>query len=111
VREEDYRGKPCHVIESIPRDSSYQYSKMLQWIDKATSVNYKIELYDKRGNHVKTMETLELKDVQGRLSPMVTKMTTLADGTFTTITVDRLEYDSAIPESVFTPRYLETGRP
>jgi hypothetical protein len=38
-------------------------------------------------------------------------MSTLADGTFTTINVDRLEYDSAIPESVFTPRYLETGRP
>jgi outer membrane lipoprotein-sorting protein len=111
VREEDYQGKPCYVIESTPRDSSYQYSKMTQWIDRATSVNYRIELYDRRGNHVKTMETLELRDVQGRLSPMVTKMTTLSDGTSTTITVDRLEYDSAIPESVFTPRYLETGRP
>jgi hypothetical protein len=111
LREEDYRGSPCYVIESTPRDRSYQYSKMIQWIDKANSVNYKIELYDRRGTHVKTLEILEFKDVQGRLSPMVTKMSTLTDGTFTTINVDRLEYDSAIPESVFTPRYLETGRP
>jgi hypothetical protein len=111
AREEDYRGKPCYVIESVPRDSAWQYSKMIQWIDKANSVSYKVELYDKRGNHVKTLEILELKDVQGRLSPMVTKMTTLTTGTSTTVTVDRLEYDSPIPESVFTPRYLETGRP
>jgi outer membrane lipoprotein-sorting protein len=111
AREEELRGRPCYVIESVPKDSSYQYSKMVQWIDKENSVNHKIELYDKRGTHVKTMETLELKDVQGRLSPMVSKMSSLADGTSTTITVDRLEYDSPIPESVFTPRYLETGRP
>jgi hypothetical protein len=111
LREEELRGKPCYVIESVPRDSSYQYSKMIQWIDRDNSVNYKIELYDKRGTHVKTMEILELRDVQGRLSPMVTKMSSLTEGTSTTITVDRLEYDSPIPESVFTPRYLETGRP
>ena len=111
AREEDCRGKPCYVIESVPRDSSWQYSKMVQWIDKENSVNYKIELYDKRGTHVKTLEILELRDVQGRLSPVVTKMTTLTAGTSTTVTVDRLEYDGHIPESVFTPRYLETGRP
>lgn len=111
AREEEFRGKPCYVIESVPRDSSYQYSRMIQWIDRDNSVNYKIELYDKRGTHVKTMEILEFKDVQGRLSPMVTKMSSLTEGTSTTVTVDRLEYDGAIPESVFTPRYLETGRP
>jgi outer membrane lipoprotein-sorting protein len=111
LREEEYRGKLCYVIESTPKNSSYQYSKMVQWIDKANSVNYKVELYDKRGTHVKTLEILELRDIQGRLSPMVTKMSTLTAGTSTTISVDRLEYDSPIPESVFTPRYLETGRP
>jgi outer membrane lipoprotein-sorting protein len=111
LREENLRGRRCYVIESIPKNSSYQYSKMVQWIDKETLVNHKIDLYDKRGTHVKTMEILELKDVQGRLSPMVTKMSALTEGTSTTMTVERLEYDSAIPESVFTPRYLETGRP
>jgi hypothetical protein len=111
AREEEFRGRPCYVIESVPKDNSYQYSKMIQWIDKENAVNHKIELYDRRGTHVKTMEILELKDVQGRLSPMVTKMSSLTEGTSTTVTVDRLEYDSPIPESVFTPRYLETGRP
>ncbi|MDR1904993.1 MAG: outer membrane lipoprotein-sorting protein [Treponema sp.] len=109
LREESLNGKSCYVIESIPRDSSYQYGKMLQWIDKGNSVNYRIELYDKRGNQVKLFEITELKDVQGRLTPMVTKMTTLNAGTSTTITVERIQYDSDIPERVFTTNYLETG--
>ncbi|MDR1574875.1 MAG: outer membrane lipoprotein-sorting protein [Treponema sp.] len=111
LREESLNGAPCYVIESVPRDTSYQYSKMVQWIDKATRVNHRVELYDRRGTLVKLLETLELRDVQGRLSPTLTKMSTLAAGTSTTITVEILKYDDPIPESVFTTRFLETGRP
>jgi hypothetical protein len=74
-------------------------------------VNYKVELYDRRGNQVKLLEILDLKDVQGRLTAMTTKMTTLAEGTSTTIKVDIIKYDENIPEGVFTTAFLETGRP
>lgn len=111
LREESLNGAACYVIESVPKDTSYQYSRMVQWIDKTTRVNHKVELYDRRGTPVKTLEILELKDVQGRLSPMLTKMSTLAAGTSTTITVEILKYDDPIPEGVFTTRFLETGRP
>jgi outer membrane lipoprotein-sorting protein len=110
LREENYNGKACYVIESRPKNSSYQYSKMVQWIDKANKVNYKVELYDKKGVHVKTLEILEFKDVQGYLSPVKTRMSTLGNGTTTTINVEILRYDAAIPEPVFTAAYLETGK-
>ncbi|MDR2211537.1 MAG: outer membrane lipoprotein-sorting protein [Spirochaetaceae bacterium] len=110
LREETYNGKPCYVIESRPKNSSYQYSKMVQWIEKSNSVNHKVELYDKRGVHVKTLEILELRDVQGRLSPIKTRMTTIEKGTNTTITVENLRYDQDIPEPVFSTSYLETGK-
>jgi outer membrane lipoprotein-sorting protein len=111
LREEKFRNADCYVIESIPKDSGYQYSKMIQYIDKANFVNYKIELYDKRGNHVKLLEILDLKDVQGNLTAMVTKMTTLAAGTSTSLNVEIIKYDENIPEGVFTTAFLETGRP
>jgi outer membrane lipoprotein-sorting protein len=111
IREEALRGAACYVIESAPKDTGYQYSKMIHYIDKATFVNYKIELYDKRGAQVKVFEVLDLKDVQGRLTPMTTKMTSLAAGTSTTINVDIIKYDEAVPDGVFTPAFLETGRP
>jgi outer membrane lipoprotein-sorting protein len=110
LREETLNGKACYVIESRPKNSSYQYSRMVQWIDKANWVNYKIELYDKRGAHIKTLEILELREIQGKLSPVKTRMTTLGAGTNTVINVEILRYDQNIPDAVFSTAYLETGR-
>jgi hypothetical protein len=100
----------CYVIQSVPKDSSYQYSKMLLWIAKDTKLTLKIELYDKSNTLVKTAEMSGIKEVQGRLSTTVTKMTTLAAGTSTTIFMDIIKYDDPVPEAVFTIAYLETGR-
>ncbi|MDR2258807.1 MAG: outer membrane lipoprotein-sorting protein [Treponema sp.] len=110
LREEKLNNKDCYVIESVPKDKSYQYSKMVLWIDKDSKINYKLELYDKRNTLVKAVEMLDIKDVQGRLTAMRTNMTTLAAGTSTAIYVDILKYDDPIPEGVFTTNYLETGR-
>ena len=111
LREETLNGNACYVIQSTPKDSSYQYSRMISWIDKNTHSNYKLELYDRRNVLLKVVEFSNIRDVQGKLSPMSTKITTVAAGTFTTIFSEILRYDDPIPESVFTQRYLETGRP
>ena len=111
LREERFQGRDCYVIESTPLDTNYQYSMMIQWIDKENYVSHKVELFDRRGNQIKLLEILELQEVQGRLAPMVTRMTTLAAGTSTTLNVVNLRYDDSIPESVFTTNFLETGRP
>ena len=110
LREETLNGTACYVIQSVPKDSSYQYSKIFQWISKDSKIVMKIELYDKKNTLVKMVEMSGLKDVQGRLTTTVTKMTTLAAGTSTTINMDIIKYDDPIPEAVFTTTYLETGR-
>lgn len=110
LREEKVNGNLCYVIESVPKDTSYQYSKMVSWVDKENYVNYKMELHDKKGALVKRYEILELKEVQGRLSPWVARMTTVKTNTSTKITMLQLAYDKAIPESAFTTNYLETGK-
>jgi hypothetical protein len=110
LREENLAGTLCYVIQSVPKDSSYQYSKMILWITKDTNITLKIELYDKRNTLVKVVDMSGLKDVQGRLTVTETKITTIAAGTSTTIFMDIIKYDDPIPESVFTTAYLETGR-
>jgi outer membrane lipoprotein-sorting protein len=110
LREETASGAPCYVIQSVPKDGSYQYSKTISWIDKNKLVLYKSELYDRRGALIKVMENSEYKDVQGRLTAMQTKVSTIAAGTFTTIYMEIVKYDDPIPEAVFTTAYLETGR-
>ncbi|MDR0376659.1 MAG: outer membrane lipoprotein-sorting protein [Spirochaetaceae bacterium] len=109
-REESLNGAPCYVIQSVPKDSGYQYSRTLTWIDKARSLIYKSERYNRRGELVKVMEISRYQDVQGRPTPMQTKVSTLGSGTSTTIYLDIIKYDDPIPEGVFTTAYLETGR-
>jgi outer membrane lipoprotein-sorting protein len=111
VREETLDGNPCYVIQSVPKDSSYQYSKSITWIDKAGFLIYKSEMYNRRGELVKVMEMSDFKDVQGRLTPTQTKISTVTAGTSTTIYMEIIKYDDPIPEGVFTTAYLETGRP
>jgi len=110
LREEALNGKNCHVIQSIPKDSSYQYSKSVTWVDKDSYLIYKAEMYNKRGEAVKIMEMSDFKEMQGRLTPMQTKISTIAAGTSTTIFMEIMKYDDPIPDGVFTPAYLETGR-
>ena len=111
LREEPLEGAACWVIESKPKDPDYQYGKMVSWIEKATSIAKRIEMYDKKGGLVKVLEIGEVQDVQGRLTPKRTKVSTVQAKTSTTISVEIVKYDDKIPESVFTTRFLETGRP
>ncbi|MDR2448142.1 MAG: outer membrane lipoprotein-sorting protein [Treponema sp.] len=110
LREETVNGASCYVIQSVSKDGSYQYSKTISWIDKNKLLLYKSEMYDRRGALIKVMENSEYKDVQGRLTAMQTKVSTIAAGTSTTIYMEIVKYDDPIPEAVFTTAYLETGR-
>jgi len=110
LREDTLNGKTCYVIESIPKDTSFPYSKTVSWIDKEQYLSYKVELYNRRGEMIKLMEMSDFKDVQGRLTPMQTKVSTVGAGSSTTIYMDIMKYDDPIPETVFTTTYLETGR-
>jgi outer membrane lipoprotein-sorting protein len=110
LSEETLNGAVCYVIQSIPKDSDFQYAKTHTWIDKANYRTYKLELYNKRGAVEKLMEMSGYRDVQGRDTPTQTKVSTLAAGTSTTIYMDIIKYDDPIPEGVFTTAYLETGR-
>jgi len=110
LREENFNGRQCYVIQSIPKDSSFKYSKMVSWIEKERYLSYKVELYNDKGVLVKVMEMSDFRDKQGRLTPMQTKISTVGAGTSTTIYLENIEYDSRIPDEVFDTRYLDTGR-
>jgi outer membrane lipoprotein-sorting protein len=110
VREETLNNAACYVIQSIPNESGYQYSKTVSWVDTASNRIYQVELYDKKGALVKLLEMSDYQDVQGRDTAKTTRIRTVAAGTSTTIYMDRIEYDMNIPEGVFTTAYLETGR-
>jgi outer membrane lipoprotein-sorting protein len=110
LREEILDDYLCYVIQSIPNDRSYRYSKMIQYIEKEDYLPFRIELYQ---NDVleKTMDILEYNNIQGHLTATLAEMKTHANGTSTTITNENnVRYDDPVPDEAFSLRYLQTGK-
>ena len=110
LREEEYRGTLCYVIEGVPKDTKSEYSKTNVWVEKDTKHLVKIAFYDRKNVLVKIMEMSNYEATQGVDTPRITKMTTLATNTATTINIIKMQYNMNIPDKIFTPRYLEQGR-
>ena len=110
LREEEYGGVPCYVIESTPKNSKSEYSKTDVWVEKDSRHVVKIAFYDRKNVPVKILEMSNYQMTDGVDTPRITKMTTLALNTATSIHIIKMQYNMNIPEKIFTPRYLEQGR-
>lgn len=110
LKEENFAGKNCYVIEATPKDKNYSYSKTIMWIEKENSIVLKTEFYGATGEVEKVMEFSNYKNISGSLTPHTTKLSNVKAGSSSTINIKRIEYGTNIPEKIFTLRYLETGK-
>lgn len=51
----DFQGRPAFVVERRPRDPHSLYSRQISWIDQQYYIPWKIEYYNRRGKHLKTL--------------------------------------------------------
>ena len=103
-------GKDCYVIEGKPKDAGYSYAKTILFISKHGNMILRVEFYSKENVLVKILELSNYKKIQDVLTPMQTKLSTVATNTSTIIELQKVDYGMKIPEKVFTTKYLETGR-
>ncbi len=55
LRDDNYKGRPVFVVERIPKDPHSLYSRQVVWIDQEHYIPWKIEYYNRRGDHLKTL--------------------------------------------------------
>ncbi len=56
IRDEDYEGQQCFVVDHYPVDKKNSgYTRQLTWIDKKEYRPLKIEFFDKKQSHLKTL--------------------------------------------------------
>lgn len=111
LREEKMDDYDCYVLESVPKESSPQYSKRIQWIAKDSWIPVKIELYDSDGALQKVLTVKRLEKVQGFWTIIDTTMTNVQTGHSTALNIKKLVYNQDVPEGLFTVNFLRTGRP
>jgi hypothetical protein len=105
-REEQFAGKACAVVKSVPKAADMEYSAKLSWIDLISFLPLKEEYYDQQGALYKVFTADEIKEVGGFPTVLKRTMKNLQSGHATEVTYTKSEYDIGIEDALFSERFL-----
>ncbi len=114
VREEKVDGKDCFVIESLPKSPAVGensgYSKRIGWIEKASFVALKGEIYDSAGLLLKKVTAGQVEKVDAKndkWQPMRLEAENVQTGHKTVIEFSNFKAGVGVKDEEFTSRSLE----
>lgn len=105
LRDESLDGKPCHVIESVPKGRA-GFTRKLAWIDRATFLPLKEEYYDAQQQLVRVFTADEVRDVDGVPTVVRRTMKNVKSGHRTEVVFREVRYNAGLTDEVFTERSL-----
>ena len=107
--EEELNGEACYVIESIPKDEEYIYSKTITWIIKDKWIGLKKDFYDEDEDLLKTLTVEKYEDFKGFLIITHTEMKNVQKDHKTVMELKNIKIDTGISESKFSERMMTRG--
>lgn len=109
IREEVLNGKSVYVVESIPKDKDYMYSRTITWINKDNWVGLKKEFYDEDGDLLKIL-TVDEQQVFDEII-IITKMSmsNIQKNQSTVMSFSNVILNRGIDDSYFTERIMRRG--
>ncbi len=66
LRDEELNGQQMFVVERIPNYKKSGYTRMVSWIDKKEYRPFKVEYYDRKSSHLKTLTLDNYKQYKKR---------------------------------------------
>ena len=107
LRDESYEGTPVYVIERYPTDDNSGYTKQIVWMDAERYIPLKVDYYDRKQSHLKTLTFHDYQQYKGKhWRPLRMEMQNLQTGKSTTLAFAEYEFDQGLSERDFGP-----GRP
>ena len=109
LREETIDGVDYWVIQSIPKDEDYMYSKTITWIRKDNYIGLKKEFYDEDGELLKTLKIKKFENISGFDIITRSEMENIQKNHKTTMTLDNVQINTGISASKFSERMMMRG--
>jgi outer membrane lipoprotein-sorting protein len=106
LREEELDGKPCWVIESVPK-SKDAFAKKVTWVGKEHMLPLKEEFYDKKDRLERTFLAEEIEEVGGYVTVTRRSMKNERKNHRTVVEFTDVQYDIGVEDDVFTERHLK----
>ena len=109
LREETLEGENCYVIESIPKDREYMYSRAVSWIIKDKWIGLKKEFYDEDKELLKTLTVKKYEKIKDYWTILSSEMHNIQKDHTTRMELTNVKLDTGIPENKFTERMMKRG--
>lgn len=109
LREETVDGEDCYVVESIPREEEYMYSRTITWIVKDKWIGKKKEFYDEDDDLLKTLTVKEVEKIKDYLIITYSEMHNVQKDHKTTMILKNIAIDTGISDNKFTERMMKRG--
>jgi outer membrane lipoprotein-sorting protein len=105
LREESLDGKPCYVVESVPKGRA-GFTRKLAWIDRTTFLPLKEEYYDAQKQLSRVFTADEMRNVDGVPTVVRRTMKNVKSGHHTEVVFREVRYNVGLTDEVFTERSL-----
>jgi len=109
LREEVIDGDSCFVVESIPKEEDYMYSKTISWIVKDKWIGKKKEFYDEDGDLLKILSIKKIQKIKNYQVIMLSEMHNVQSDHKTIMELKNVTIDAGISDSKFTERMMKRG--
>jgi outer membrane lipoprotein-sorting protein len=109
LREETVNGESCYVIESVPKDQEYMYSKTVSWIVKDKWIGLKREFYDEDEDLLKVLTVKSYDEVGGYWVLLHFEMHDVQKDHTTKLQLENVQVGEGISDSYFTERMMTRG--
>ena len=111
LREDTLDGQPMFVIERYPTDEDSGYTRQIAWIDQAEYRAHKIEFYDRKNSHLKTLTMHEYQEyLDDYWRPHRMEMVNHQTGKSTTLTFGEFDFDNGFTDRDFDQASLKRAR-
>jgi hypothetical protein len=99
--EDEFDGRPCYRVESIPA-RSWWYGRIVRCIDKKDWLPRRTEYYDPAGLLYKVRTLGNVRSVAGHPTPLEITMEVVPAHTSTRLVLRDVEYDVGLRDDLFT---------
>lgn len=109
IKMETFKGEDCYVVESVPKDEDYMYSRTITWIIKDKWIGLKRDFYDEDGEYLKTLSIEKYDRIKGYWIILKTEMHNVQKNHTTKMIFSNLKINSGISNNMFTERMMRRG--
>ena len=108
--EEQIDGKPCHVVNLLPKNEEFPYSRYRLFFGTGDLLLWQVEVYDLDKKLFKRVRLSQYERIQDYATARESEIANVPYNTHTVFKIRNVRYDTHVPDDLFTVANVQKGR-